>query len=140
VSSTERPEERRRTANGICADVIDQQCDLQPEIAAALRTNFPQYRRSRNRISLASQAEKWGEALIAGWYFLVRLNKEPRGEHPALIGEENGTPPAWLSRGPREHYSRPPQPFYPDKYEPSARFRPIATSPFRCKVASQSLR
>jgi hypothetical protein len=79
-------EERQRIANGICADIIDQQCELQPEIAITLRANFPEYRRSRNRVSLASQAEKWGEALTAGWYFLVRLNKELTGEHPALTG------------------------------------------------------
>jgi hypothetical protein len=37
---------------------------------------------------LGSHAEKWGEALIAGWYFLIRVNKETTGEYPAL----NGTP------------------------------------------------
>lgn len=67
-------EERDRIAAGICADLIDQQCELQPEIAAALRANFPQYRKSLNRVSLGSHGEKWGEALIAGWYFLVRLD------------------------------------------------------------------
>lgn len=79
-------EERDRIANGICADLVDQQCELEPELAASLRARFPQYRKSHNRVSLASHSKKWGEALIAGWYFLVRLNKELTGEHPALTG------------------------------------------------------
>jgi hypothetical protein len=82
------PEERDRIARGICADLIEQQCELEPELAASLRAAFPQYRKSRNRVSLDSHGDRWGEALIAGWYFLVRLNKELTGEHPAL----NGTP------------------------------------------------
>lgn len=82
------PDKRARIARGICADLIEQQCELEPELAASFRVAFPQYRKSRNRVSLESHAERWGEALIAGWYFLVRLNKELTGEHPAL----NGTP------------------------------------------------
>jgi hypothetical protein len=82
------PEVRDRIARGICADLIEQQCELEPELAASLRAAFPQYRKNRNRVSLDSHGERWSEALIAGWYFLVRLNKELTGEHPAL----NGTP------------------------------------------------
>ena len=95
-------EERQRIANGICADIIDQQCELQPEIAITLRANFPEYRPSRNRVSLASQAEKWGEALIAGWYFLVRLNKElPANTRPHRHTDEG----FWSGCGER-HVSR----------------------------------
>lgn len=75
-------EERDRIAAGICADLIDQQCELQPEIAATLRADFPQYRKSLNRVSLGTQGERWGEALIAGWYFLRRLDCEKVGKEP----------------------------------------------------------
>ena len=75
--------ERDRIAKGICADIIDQQSELQPEIAATLRASFPEYRKSLNRVRLGTQAEKWGEALIAGWYFLVRLDPKAAGEQPA---------------------------------------------------------
>ena len=77
-------EERDRIAAGICADLIDQQCELQPEIAAALRADFPKYRKSLNRVSLGTQGERWGEALIAGWYFLRRLDSEKVGKEPDL--------------------------------------------------------
>lgn len=80
------PEERDRIARGIGADIIDQQCELQPEIAATLRAAFPQYRKSLNRTSLGTQGEKWGEALVAGWYFLVRLDAKSAGEKPVLSG------------------------------------------------------
>lgn len=80
------PVHRERITRAICADLINQQCQLQPEIAAALRTRFPYYLISHNRVSFGSHAEKWGEALIAGWYFLIRMNKETTGEHPALNG------------------------------------------------------
>lgn len=76
-------EERDRIARSICADLIEQQCELQPEIAAALRADFPQYRKSLNRVSLGTQGERWGEALIAGWYFLRRLDSEK-------VGKESG--------------------------------------------------
>lgn len=75
-------EERDRIAAGICADLIEQQCELQPEIAAALRADFPQYRKSLNRVSLDTQGARWGEALIAGWYFLRRLEPEKVGKEP----------------------------------------------------------
>jgi hypothetical protein len=51
-----------------------------------LRGSFPQYLKSRNRVSFGSHSEKWGEALIAGWYFLIRVNKEATGEYPAFNG------------------------------------------------------
>ena len=60
------PAERDRIAKGICADIIDQQSELEPEIAATLRAAFPQYRKSLNRVSLDRHGERWGEALIAG--------------------------------------------------------------------------
>ena len=75
-------EERDRIAAGICADLIEQQCELQPEIAATLRADFPKYRKSLNRVSLDTQGERWGEALIAGWYFLRRLASEKVGDEP----------------------------------------------------------
>jgi hypothetical protein len=80
----ETPDHRNRIASAICADIVEQQSELQPELAASVRARFPQYRKSRNRVSLASHGEKWGEALVAGWYFLVCLNKT--AEHPALNG------------------------------------------------------
>ncbi|HJP68510.1 MAG TPA: hypothetical protein VJ846_06380 [Sphingomicrobium sp.] len=78
-------EERGRIAGGICADLIEQQCELQPEIAETLRADFPQYRKSLNRISLGTQGERWGEALIAGWYFLRRLDPASMGKRPDLV-------------------------------------------------------
>lgn len=82
-------EERDRIAGGICADLIEQQCELQPDVAAALRANFPQYRKSLNRVSLGSQGERWGEALIAGWYFLRRLDPESASKDPRLVDNLN---------------------------------------------------
>lgn len=81
-------EERERVANGICADLIAQQCEMEPEISATLRGAFPQYRKTLNRVSLGSQGEKWGEALIAGWYFLRRLDPATAGEKPNGIGSK----------------------------------------------------
>ena len=82
-------EERDRIAGGICADLIEQQCELQPEIAATLRANFPQYRKSLNRVSLSTQGERWGEALVAGWYFLRRLDPESTSKDPGFVGNVN---------------------------------------------------
>src|SRR5579864_3984517 len=62
-------EERQRIANGICADLLYQQCEMDPEIAPSLRAAFPQYKKSINRVSLGTQGGKWDEAFIAGWYF-----------------------------------------------------------------------
>ena len=84
-------DERDRIAAGICADLIDQQCALQPDIAATLRANFPQYRKSLNRVSLGSHGEKWGEALIAGWYFLVRLDPGAAREKFRVTGTSKRT-------------------------------------------------
>jgi hypothetical protein len=77
------PNERDRIVNGICADFVEQQCELEPELTAPLRSAFPQYRKSHNRVSLAAHGEKWGEALIAGWYFLRRLDPEAPGKEPS---------------------------------------------------------
>lgn len=82
-------EERDRIARSICADLIEQQCELQPEIAATLRANFPQYRKSFNRVSLDTQGERWGEALIAGWYFLRRLDPDCASAGPDLVDNVN---------------------------------------------------
>lgn len=81
-------EERNRIAKAICADIVDQLCELQPELAPFLTARFPHYRKSLNRVSLGSQGERWNDGLNAGWYFHVRLHKELTGKHPAL----NGTP------------------------------------------------
>lgn len=84
--SLSTPEKRDRIARGICADLVEQQCELQPELAASLRANFPQHRKSLNRVSLARQGVKWEDAQIAGWYFLILLNKQLTGEDPAFHG------------------------------------------------------
>ena len=77
---------RDRVAGAICADLLDQQCELEPEIAPTLRAQFPQYLKSRNRVSLASHGRRWGEAFIAGKYFLVRVKHSATGEHPVIDG------------------------------------------------------
>jgi hypothetical protein len=77
---------RDRVAKAICADILDQQSEMEPEIAPTLRDLFPQYLKSKNRVSLASHGKRWGEAFIAGAYFLVRVKKEAIGEHPLLNG------------------------------------------------------
>jgi len=82
----EPAERRERVANAICADILDQQCDLEPKLAPALRAQFPQYNRSKNRVSLASHGRRWGEAFNAGAYFLVRVKHVAVGENPILDG------------------------------------------------------
>ena len=91
--------DRQKTiANAICTDLIAQWVQMEPCRSAELNEALPQYRRGRNRASLATLHKRRDEALKVGLAFLPVLKQPAIGELPMLCGERRPLPNAEIAR------------------------------------------
>lgn len=85
-------------ADAICADVLAYAVQMEPDRSVELYEAWPQYRKGRNRASLAALHNRRDEALEVGLAFLPVLKQPAIGELPILFGERRPLSTAEIAR------------------------------------------
>ena len=85
-------------ADAICADLIAQWIQMDPERGVELYEARPQYRKGKSRASLAGLHDRRDEALTLGMAFLPHLKMAAIGELPILFEQHRPLSTAEIAR------------------------------------------